>query len=89
MHWASIRGCVWSNRPSSIESCRSWKLSKPRRRERKAVEGVVSRPKQVVGHLPGYSTPRKLEWVVRGRGPLTLVTSCPRAGLDERRLKLG
>ncbi|MBM4050745.1 MAG: hypothetical protein FJ279_37085, partial [Planctomycetes bacterium] len=67
----------------------------------KGAEVVVGRPKQVLGHLPGYSTPRKLEWVVRasarrsasarrrGRGPLTLIASCPRAGRDERRLKLG
>ena len=48
---------------------------------------VVGRPKQVIGHLPGYSTPRKLEWVVRGRGPVTVSASCPRAGRDEKRLK--
>ena len=51
----------------------------------KGAKVEVGRPKQVLGHLPGHSTPRRLEWVVRGRGPVTIIASCPRAGRDERR----
>jgi hypothetical protein len=43
---------------------------------------------KILGHLPGLSTPRRLEWVVRGRGPVTIIASCPRAGRDERKVAL-
>ncbi len=48
----------------------------------------VGRPRQVIGHLSAYSTPRRLEWVVRGKGVVDVVASCPRAGADEKRVKL-
>ena len=54
----------------------------------KGAKVEVGRPKQVLGHLPGHSTPRRLEWVVRGRGPVTVIASCPRAGRDEKRVSL-
>jgi hypothetical protein len=54
----------------------------------KGAKVEVGRPKQVIGHLPGHSTLRKLEWVVRGRGPVTIIVSCPRAGRDEKGIAL-